>query len=257
LSDLQVIDNSPFFLVGCVRSGTTLLRNLLRQHPRLESPEETHYFRWADPFGSDPYRRLYRNSPLLKRHRALDGIDEEQFQQTLDSSGSRRQLMDTYGAEFLKCRQNPDGRWFDKTPQNVYGTLLISAAYPEARFVHLHRHPLNVVASLMEGAVMPVHSLDAAINYWVEAVGILEQFKRIATDRLLEISYESLSGDPLPTVSKILEFIGEDPEAYPGYKPNVHPERNKYREKLSAAQVDQVLKGTAPYLDRYGYDGSV
>ncbi len=252
-----MIDNNPFFLVGCVRSGTTLLRDLLRQHPRLESPEETHYFRWADPFGSDPYRRRYRNSPLLKRHRALDGIDEELFQQTLESSGSRRQLMDAHGAEFLKYRQNPDGRWFDKTPQNVYGTLLISAAYPEARFVHLHRHPLNVVASLMEGAVMPVHSLDAAISYWVEAVGILEQFKRIATDRLLEISYESLSSDPLPTVSKILEFIGEDPEAYPGYKPKVHPERNKYREKLSAAQVDQVLEGTAPYLDRYGYDGSV
>ena len=50
-------DNTPFFVLGCVRSGTTLLRDILRQHPRLESPEETHFFRWSDPYGSPRYEK--------------------------------------------------------------------------------------------------------------------------------------------------------------------------------------------------------
>ena len=52
-------DNTPFFILGCVRSGTTLLRDILRIHPRLESPEETHFFRWADPYASPRYERNY------------------------------------------------------------------------------------------------------------------------------------------------------------------------------------------------------
>lgn len=36
---------SPVFIVGCPRSGTTLLRNLLRSHPELAIPEESHVVR--------------------------------------------------------------------------------------------------------------------------------------------------------------------------------------------------------------------
>ena len=53
-------ETAPFFLVGCVRSGTTLLRNLLRQHPNLESPEETHFFRWPHSFGTGDFNHIQR-----------------------------------------------------------------------------------------------------------------------------------------------------------------------------------------------------
>ena len=43
---------APFFVLGCVRSGTTMLRDALRMHPHLACPEETHFFRWGEPFGS-------------------------------------------------------------------------------------------------------------------------------------------------------------------------------------------------------------
>ncbi len=245
--------NAPFFLVGCVRSGTTLLRDLLRQHPRLESPEETHFFRWADPFGTDRYRRMYKNSDLMKRHRQMDGIEDFDFNYMLNHAQSRRQMMEQYGAALLQARGNPDGRWFDKTPQNVYGVLMISAAWPEARFVHIHRHPLNVVASLMEGAVMPVHSLNGAINYWTEALGILQQFRQVAGDRLLEISYEALTAEPAAALSQLLAFLGEDSGLLEAEFEGVHPEQNKYLEKLDDQQVREVLDRTAAERALYGY----
>lgn len=246
-------DNTPFFLVGCVRSGTTLLRDLLRAHPRLESPEETHFFRWADPYGSNRYRRNYVNSKLMKQHREIDGVDEYTFNYTLNVAKNRKEMMIAYGYHLLRARDNPEGRWFDKTPQNVYGILLISAAWPEALFVHIHRHPLNVVASLMEGAVMPAHDLNGAINYWLEAVSIIDQFKRMASERVFEIGYESLASAPQEAMTGLLEYLGEDAAAYPRDALEVHPEQNKYLEKLDDEQIREVLQRTAEYRELYGY----
>ena len=55
----------PFFILGCVRSGTTMLRNALRLHPNLASPEETHFYRWGEPFGSVALNRMLANNPVL------------------------------------------------------------------------------------------------------------------------------------------------------------------------------------------------
>ena len=133
-------DQTPFFLVGCVRSGTTLLRDLLRQHDRLECPEETHFFRWADPFGTDRYRRMYKKSDLMRRHREMDGVDNFDFSYIINNSQNRWQMSGGYGLAYLKAQGNPEGRWFDKTPQNVYGLLLIAAAYPDATVIGFDSH---------------------------------------------------------------------------------------------------------------------
>ncbi len=244
----------PFFLLGCVRSGTTLLRDLLRQHPRLECPEETHFFRWADPFGTDRYRRNYKNSELMRKHYQMDGFNDFEFHYLLNHATSRQDLMATYGEALLKNRQNPGGRWFDKTPQNIYGVLLIEDAWPRAHYVHIHRHPLNVVASLMEGAVMPVHDLSGAINYWNEAMAIAQRLRVLAGDRLLELSYESLTDDPKAIMAQLFSFLNEDATAWQGKPKRVHREKNKYRKKLSDAEVEDVLGRTAHYREAYGYD---
>ncbi len=249
-------DNTPFFLLGCVRSGTTLLRDLLRSHPRLECPEETHFFRWPDPFGSPRYRNNYRNSALLKAHRKLDGLEEFPFHYILNKSKSRREMMVNYGRKFLELQGNPSGRWFDKTPQNVYGALLIDSDWPDARYIHIHRHPLNVVASLVEGAVMPEHDLNGAVNYWNEAIAIVSQFKRLVGDRLLEIDYQALTNAPEETLADILNFLNESPSVLKGEIKDVHPEKNKYKDKLNAAQIAEVLERTQKGRNEYGYSDS-
>ena len=246
-------DRTPFFLIGCVRSGTTLLRDLLRQHDRLECPEETHFFRWADPFGTDRFRRMYKKSELMRRHREMDGVDNFDFSYILNNSQNRWQMSGGYGLAYLKAVGNPEGRWFDKTPQNIYGVLLISAAFPDAKYIHIHRHPLNVVASLLEGAVMPPHSLNGAINYWTEAVNIIQQFRKIAGDQLIEVRYDDLTSAPLGTLNHLLEFLDEDPALLRAELNDVHPEKNKYLERLDASQVKKVLEQTARERDIYGY----
>lgn len=245
--------DNPFFIIGAPRSGTTLLRNVLRLHSRLECPEETHFFRWADAFRSPRYRQYYANSPLFNRHREIDGIDNFAFQFRLQQGVSRGRMQDWYGDEFLRVRGNPDGRWFDKTPQNVYGILLISEYYPRARFIHLHRHPLNVVASLVEGKVMPPHDLTGAVNCWLETMMIMRQYKACNAERVLDVSYERFTENAASVIQSILEFVDESDTTMPYDKINVHQEKNKYRQILDDNEVEQVLKLTEAYRPEYGY----
>lgn len=253
----------PFFIVGCVRSGTTLLRNMLCLHERLECPQETHLFRWAEPFGSPEYNRNYKKAELFKIHRKQDGIRDFDFHYNLGYQFTRTGLMNWYGRTYLQQRGNPGGRWFEKTPQHVYNLLLLSEAYPEAKFVHLVRNPLNVVVSIMRGEVMPAMHLHGALNYWLEAAMILSQYRKLAPDRLLEIRYEDLVRDPDPQIVDILNFIGEPLEQFPfkrvsgvGSARTVVRKRklkDNYTKHLKPDQIEQVITYTEPYFSAYGY----
>lgn len=243
----------PFFIVGSVRSGTTLLRDLLRAHPNLECPEETHFFRQADPFGSPPFRKAFTGRRIFRYHRELDGISEEEFSELLSQASSRRELALGYAALYLRKRGNPSARWFDKTPQHVYNLLLLTAEFPDARFVHLYRNPLNVVASLRRGQVMNVHDTCGGINYWREAMQLLGAYKDAYGDRVLEVAYEDLVTDPARVVTEVLEFVDEAPDGLEASFASVHGERNQYREDLTDDEIELIKRECEPYFSRYGY----
>src|SRR5262245_1158574 len=88
--------SGPFFVLGCVRSGTTMLRDVLRLHPNLAAFEETHLFRWAEPFGTDAYARGVTTNPVLKKHCEIDGIMEEEFATMLRQATLRADLYNRY-----------------------------------------------------------------------------------------------------------------------------------------------------------------
>ncbi len=253
-SEAECVEPSapPFFILGCVRSGTTMLRDMLRLHPNLESPEETHFFRWSDPFKSPRFLHPYEHNPHIRKQQEMDGVGPEEFASIMAVSTSKSSLAMNYGAAFLRHRGKPTARWFDKTPQNIYGILLISAQIPEAKFVHIHRNPLNVVASLFVGKIMKIQDLIGAVSYWMESMQIMDEYKKANGDRVIEVAYESVTGDPEPELDRILRFLGEEgairlPSGF------VHPERNNYRKVLTPAQVDEVIRLCAPYFERYGY----
>lgn len=244
----------PFFLVGCVRSGTTLLRDLLRDHPNLCCPEETHLFRWPHPFGSGDFMHIQRANGTLKAHRELDGVAEQDFEVLLTSATSRQALQDGYAQLFGAAKQTHAARWFDKTPQNVYGMLLLSAVYPDASFVHIVRHPLNVVASLKAGKVMAKHSLVGAINTWLEAVSIVRQFESAWPERVITIRYEDLTESPEGTLGNILTFLAEPPVEVSPVLGRVHSEKNKYMDELTSEEIATVREHLSTLMQVYGYD---
>jgi hypothetical protein len=246
----------PFFMVGCVRSGTTMLRNALRMHPNLASPEETHFFRWAEPFGTEAYTRIVTSNPVLKRHREIDGITEDEFRRMVASSRARDELYHKYMNLFVARRKPLATRWFDKTPQNIYGAALAAGRMQRAHFVHIVRHPVNVAASLRIGKVMKIDPLVGACNYWNEAVDTVMVLRRACPSRVHELRYEDFVKDPMTQLRRLLTHLDEPFES--AWFTEFVPEPADHSESgvLSPEEVATVLSMTVWGRQRYGYGES-
>lgn len=243
----------PFFVIGCVRSGTTMLRNLLRQEPDLLCPEETHFYRWSEPYRTRTYLAQTRNNAVLRKHREIDGVGDEIFARVVDASATRRELMWNYMKAYAAARGQDGANWFDKTPQNIYGLPLLIHDFPHARFVHLVRHPYNVAASLILGKVVAAPDVVAAANYWNEAVSIFNTLKPLIARRSIEISYEAFTRDPAAQLAALRQFLGFSGTPGPALGLAVHVERDQQKSVLSDADRAIIRRICGRWAGHYGY----
>ncbi|MCC2658296.1 MAG: Protein-tyrosine sulfotransferase [Panacagrimonas sp.] len=248
---------APFFILGCVRSGTTMLRDLLRLHPNLDSPEETHFYRPSEPFGTPAYKRWVTHNKTLGKHRAMDGITEAEFAEILGSASSRRDLYRRYMELFISRRRPQATRWFDKTPQNVYGGALIAQDFPNAVLVHIVRNPWDVISSLRIGRVVKIEDVIGACNYWREAVEIIQTLKRAYPKRVHELKYEDLVASPEQELQRLLAFIGEpyDPSWFARFR--LAARQHDVEQLFSEAERQMVPELCGPMMEHFGYRTAV
>jgi hypothetical protein len=251
----QMADDRPLFIVGAVRSGTTLTRDLLRRVPNFICPEETHFFRWAEPFRTPHSLMPYKNNTLLKKHRAIDGVDEASFEAILQKSRTKADLQRRYIAAFAQAKgvEGPY-RWFDKTPQNIYGAPLIAQQMPHARFLFLVRNPLNVVASMKLGRQVKVSDLYGACNYWLEAADIAATLKAAYPERVLYVRYEDLVADVTSVMGAILAHAELEIPPMLFSQRDAHAERNLWRDALSIEDATAVRDQCFGRAKELGYD---
>ena len=244
---------APFFILGAPRSGTTLLRDLLRQRPDLICAEETMYYRWPSAFGSPDYNAIATRNVVLKKHRVLDNIGEAEFQAMIESSDDRRDLMERHIALLRGKRKSPLAGWFDKSPYNVYGLPLLAAQFPEARLVHIHRHPVEVAASAVAGRLLAKHSLAAAVNVWLEPLTIFDQMKPVIGGRLIELPYRELANSPGRGLAMLESRLGLPPFDY--RTRHVNPERGaaNVRKLFGVEEIEYIERRCAKYMQAYGY----
>lgn len=249
-----MIDKSPFFIVGSPRSGTTLLRDILKIDVELECPEETFFYRWNEPFASEFYTRTYFNNATIKKHREIDGVTEKEFSEIYNSSNTRKELQDRYMAYFLEKKGNSELRWFDKTPQNVFGLLLLANDYPQSKFIHIYRHPLNVIASLSMGRMLAKHSIKAAVNTWRESVAMAKTLNQFDSSRMIEIKYETFIQHPFKTVQNIGELINHDFSNLSIPKDMIgHGGNKRYLEAFNDDEIEYILDQCKSEIENLGY----
>lgn len=251
---MSLSSHKPLFIIGAMRSGTTLVRDLLRRQTNVICPEETHYYRFGEPFRAPGHRNAILGNATLKKHREIDGIQQPDFERMVVRSRNRAELMRTHVAYMADARGLADYRWFDKTPQNVYGLPLLRAEFPKARFLHLVRNPLNVVASLKLGKVVKIQDIHAACNCWIEAVQIVRTCAPLLGDDLLELRYEDITSAPVNSMKRLLDFseLGTDMSLYSAR--DVHAERDQYRDILSAGEQQIVSNRCGQLAAAYAYD---
>ena len=180
------------FVVGCSRSGTTLLRAMLDAHPALAVPPESHF---ALAPSVRALRRALRRDPWF----ALWGIEAPDLH-GLGCADAVRAVFAAYAA----ARGKP--RYADKTPHYVSHLPELAARFPEAQFVHVVRDGRDVALSLLEVPWGP-DTLEDAARHWRRRV-LEGRDAGLPPDRYRELRYEALVADPERELRALAPWLG-------------------------------------------------
>lgn len=265
------------FLVGAPRSGTTILQSLLAAHPKITSFPETKFFHhlWTDRLSRklpDRLRQFFYED--IRRPDLFDPVEVYERQLTSDRINWFMGILDQLATE------ERNQIWVEKTPEHVYFIESIADYLPDAKFIHLVRHPLDVVASMRKATQDPATnhlwhgqwSLEFCVSRWNSSVLSSYSYARRKQQHLI-VKYEDLLKDKIRFLSECCYFIdvAYDVEmirnyqgtalrlgqGFPWHKgidraiePAVTP---KYKDFLSEKEIEYILQNTLQLRERFGY----
>jgi hypothetical protein len=202
------------FIVGCPRSGTTLLQSFLATHSKIVSFPETHLY--SKTISINPLVRaitLYR----AKHVKIVEEILTDLGVLTIEDLKSFGYTFSTINwVRFLNSQLNSIGEYFgvteekyllEKTPRHLHFIDLIQKTDCEVIFIHLIRNGEDVVASMSEATGNNPEewsgnrSIDRSIFWWNRSIRISEKY--IGQKNNYHIRYENLVKEP----EKVLEYL--------------------------------------------------
>lgn len=209
-------NGSPFFVIGSVRSGTTLVERILNRHSRLFVPPETFYFTLLDRLGllegdgSASDVGLQRVVERYKTDRAFGFLGVPQGQEEsilLDGAASYCDILQNL-MRFLSQRAAKP-RWGEKTPNNLRYVPFIRKCFPNARFILVVRDGRAAVMSRLKHPNWR-RNLLACARHWSDDAVVMQRLIATQDPSILHVlRFEELLSSPEKTIKEMCEFLGE------------------------------------------------
>ena len=235
----------PIFVVGCPRSGTSLLRNLLRAHPRLSLPPESNfipafYRRYGDP-GTDreaiELAARILSLPLIRRWQ-LD-LDPA----TLRRCRRFRDVVEGLYAAWAAREGKP--RWGDKTPQHALAIRTLCEIFPGCQIVHVIRDARDVALSYARAPFGPGNIYVAALLWRHFVTAGRQAGAALPPPQYTEVRYEAVLAAPDAAMARLFAFLGEAPIEGP-VRPNPIPRDPDARRQATAGpRASEVFSDNA------------
>jgi hypothetical protein len=277
---------SPVFVVGAMRSGTTLLRLMLNESPDLAIPAESHFVarlvRTLEPGKvlTDEERTWAVDfiTSKLEWQRDYTTSDDELEAALADDPITLADLLDRLFRTEIAHTGKP--RWGDKTPDYLFFVQHILGHFPDANVVAIVRDPRDVYLSLKR--------YDWAGRTTWSIGGYLSKCGRLAdrwaaaypAPQFVVVRYEDLVLDTAPTLERLcatlgLRFDERMLSFFEGAGENVQPwefeigAHTKLRRDVDASDVGrwrvegdrkeiaEVESLTADIIRDHGYDASL
>jgi hypothetical protein len=200
----------PIFVVGCPRSGTTLVQCILSASSQAFSLPETHFFSWvlqvldlapSSPVGPEQVRLVKRE---LESEAEL--VLPAPFWSSVEARGDQTAL-DIFLAVVEYHRPAPGVRAVEKTPRHVLHLDTIGSTFPDAAFVNVIRDPIDVASSLLGVPFESSRSVLSHAHRWTESVHAAQTYARSNPGRLMTIIYERLVREPEALVRELCRFV--------------------------------------------------
>jgi Sulfotransferase family len=283
--------NPYVFIVGCARSGTTLVRRIVDSHPALAITRETHWItKW-----------LERGEGITPDGAATPEILEslmayEKFTRLPIATGDLEALFEAEEAlpyaQFVTGVFDLYGRAFgkplvgDKTPAYVRRIPTLHELWPRARFVHVIRDGRDVALSAVSWrrasrlaerfSTWSDEPYGTAAVWWDWLVRLgREAGASLGTGLYYELRYERLVDDPagecaalcrfldIPFDERMLAYHDAPLRAPPGLYPKrrrwppITPGLRDWRSQMAAAAVERFEAASGTLLDELGYPRGV
>lgn len=263
----------PLFIVGSPRSGTGLLRNLVRSHPRISIPGESHfiphfYESHGDPANADEAIQLGRKIVQFSR------IQKWRLDLAVEEFRDCRRYSDVIALLFSRWAMTESKpRWGDKTPHYVRHIPTLVKIFPNAQVLHIIRDPRAASRSWSMHPYGPGNVYSAASQWKNNVNAGRKAGSNLNQGAYMEIRYEQLLEDPSTTMESVFQFLGESmpdqldklnplPESVlnpwrDASKTNVVKTRaSAWREELSLSDIQLVESITKHLMDDLEFEMS-
>lgn len=251
-------DFSPIFVVGCMRSGTTLLSALLGRHTQIAATPETHFFFDVVPEDWQP-RIIFSHKFLIERflnsERGPDlNVDLERLAERFGKyPPTYAHLFRAILEEYAEAESKP--LVVEKSPCHIFYAQLIFEWFPNAKVIHIVRDGRDCVLSLM---AMPWAWIRRSIRWnsitWCKFVKAGMECEVNYPERVLRVHFEELLQCPERVLTKVSHFVGvnfEPSQLNPSMVTSVVPEwelawKSKVQKQLDQSRINAWMNTMTP-----------
>ena len=178
----------PLFVLGMMRSGTTLMEQILSSHPQVH--------------GAGELEVLPRLIATELTNTPAGPLDEAALARIRE--GYLAALNDEPGTQPVVV---------DKLPANFRFIGLIQKAFPEARILHMRRDPVAVCWSVYKtyfthSTIGYAHNLQDTMAYYDLYEKMMADWREAYPQGFMDVDYEALTRTPEPVIRAALDYCG-------------------------------------------------
>jgi len=189
--------DGPVFVLGLPRSGTTLVDRIISTHSQASSLGEINTLAFAimqTVAGTDS-KAVKNRLELVERSTQIDFHElGKRYTQAIRGYGHEAALL------------------VDKTPLNFLYIGLIRMAMPNARIIHLRRHPVDscyaMYKTLFRMGYPFSYNLQDVGRYYIAYQGLMAHWRTVAPDSFLDVDYEELVTQPEEQSCRMIDWCG-------------------------------------------------
>ena len=195
LATVSKDSRSPIFVVGMIRSGTSLVEQILCSHPLV--------------FGAGELDNVFNIANSM-----VNEFDQKTSYPECMSSLSQESITAaaTKYLEYTSELSSGSKNVVDKMPHNFLNLGLIEILFPNARIIHCMRQPMDTCLSCyfqdFGGRHPYTKDLSNLGAYYKQYQDLMQHWKSVLSIEFLEINYENLVKDPEKSSRQMIDFCG-------------------------------------------------